>query len=272
MPGMLCAAGHGNSVDAQTIQVALSKDTGAELQLEARQAALAQVLDELTDKTGVRIHYSVLPDGLVTATCVGSTLKRVLECLLAGKADLIFRYSAQPSKTDPKGQPAEVWILGAKFGAGQTNTVVCASPEPQQTLFMPMSPTNEPEPAETDELVKMAKSENPTERAEAAGRLLAVGRKGDAAVRETLEAALADPDATVRMRALSSLAHREGAGAAPALQEALHDSNVGVRLTAVDNAGNDVTLLQQALTDSDAMVRQLAATRLKSSSKPNDFK
>ena len=65
------------------------------------------------------------------------------------------------------------------------------------------------------------------------------------------------------MQALSSLAHREGAAAvAPALHEALHDSDVSVRLTAVDNAGADVALLQQALTDSDATVRQLAGIRL----------
>ncbi len=273
IPGMLCAAGNGNSVDAQIIRVAMSKDNGAELQLEARQAALAQVLDELTGKTGVRINYSVLPDGLVTATCVGSTLKRVLECLLAGKADLIFRYSGQPTKSEPQGQPAEAWVLGAKFGSGQVNAIVCSSPESQQQLFsMSTKPAIEPEAAQTDELMKMAKSESHAERAEAVGRLLSVGPKGDASIKETLETALADPDATVRMRALASLAHREGAGASAALQEALHDSNVGVRLTAVDNAGNDVALFQQALTDSDAMVRQLAATRLKSSSKPNDFK
>ena len=108
----------------------------------------------------------------------------------------------------------------------------------------------------------MASSKIPAERAEAIGRLMAGGREGDVAVKETLEAALSDPDARVRVQAISSLAHREGAGASAALHEAMHDSDVSVRLTAVDNAKDDIALLQQALNDSDATVRQLAGIRL----------
>jgi HEAT repeat protein len=127
---------------------------------------------------------------------------------------------------------------------------------------MAANPKTEPEPDQTDALVKMASSKIPAERAEAIGRLMAGGRKGDVTVKAALEAALLDPDARVRVRAISSLAHREGAAAAPALHEALRDSDASVRITAVDNAGNDVALLQQALTDSDATVRQLAEIRL----------
>ncbi len=249
--------------DEQNIRLVMTKDTGAELQLEVRQAPLAQVLDSIASKTGVRINYSVLPDGLVTATCVGSTVKQVMECLLVRKADLVFRYSQQASKADPQGQPEEVWVLGAKFGAGQTNSVLCSSAGTQQQTLPKVAETKTgSEPDQTDELVKMASSKIPAERAEAIGRLMAGGREGDVTVKETLEAALSDADARVRVQAISSLAHREGAGASAALHEALHDSDVSVRLTAVDNAGNDVALLQQALTDSDATVRQLAGIRL----------
>jgi hypothetical protein len=40
------------------------------------------------------------------------------------------------------------------------------------------------------------------------------------------------------------------------------DSDVSVRLTAVNNAKEDIALLQKALNDSDATVRQLAGIRL----------
>ena len=116
----------------------------------------------------------------------------------------------------------------------------------------------------------MTSSNTPAERVEAMGRLLAAGQKGDVAVKQVLVAGLADPDPMVRVRALSSLAHREGADASGALREALHDSNVAVRLTAVDNAGGDEALLQQALTDSEETVRQLAELRLKQLSKAGE--
>jgi hypothetical protein len=264
MSGTLSAAVDANNPDGQNIRLVITEDIGAELQLEARQAPLAKVLDTIANQTGVRINYTVLPDGLVTATCVGSTVKQVMECLLVRKADLVFRYSRQASKTDPLGKPVEAWVLGAKFGLGQANSVACTSPGTQQQAMQKAENAKTgPESDETDELLKMATSKVPAQRAEAIGRLMAGGREGDISVRETLEAALSDKDARVRVQAVSSLAHREGAAAvAPALHEALRDSDASVRLTAVDNAGADVALLQQALTDSDATVRQLAGIRL----------
>ena len=263
LSGELLAAVDLSKQDEQKIRLIMTKDTGVELQLEVRQAPLAEVFASIASKTGVRINYSVLPEELVTATCVGSTVKQVMECLLIGKADLVYRYARQASKPDPKRQPEEVWVLGAKFGAVQSNSVVCPSTGNQQQEFPAASNSiTGPEPDHTDELLTMARSNNPTERVEAIGRLMSGGRKGDAAVKATLEAALLDPDAQVRVRAISSLAHREGAGAAPALQEALRDSDASVRITAVDNAGSDIALLKQALTDNDSTVRQLAEIKL----------
>ncbi len=242
----------------------ITKEVHAELQLKAMQAPLSKVLNNIARQTGVRINYSVLPGAKVTATCVGSTLRQVLECLLVGKADLVFRY-AQAVPRENESQPLEeVWVVTAKPDAGMMAALVHSPVEVQQHLATKPEKTDQgTEPDQTDALLKMADSNLPAERVEAMGRLLAGGRKGDVAVKETLVAALADPDAMVRVRALSSLAHREGAGASAALHQALHDSDVSVRLTAVDNAGHDETILQQALTDSDANVRQLAEIRLK---------
>ncbi len=242
----------------------ITKEVHAELQLKAMQAPLSKVLNNIARQTGVRINYSVLPGAKVTATCVGSTLRQVLECLLVGKADLVFRYAQAVSRENESQPLEEVWVVTAKPDAGMMAALVHSPVEVQQHLATKPEKTDQgTEPDQTDALLKMADSNLPAERVEAMGRLLAGGRKGDVAVKETLVAALADPDAMVRVRALSSLAHREGAGASEALHQALHDSNVSVRLTAVDNAGHDETILQQALTDSDANVRQLAEIRLK---------
>ncbi|MGZ8163126.1 MAG: HEAT repeat domain-containing protein [Methylobacter sp.] len=263
MSSVVSTAGEARNPDEQKVHLVMSKDMGVELQLEARQAPLALVLNAIADKTGVPINYTVLPEGLVTATCVGTTVKQVMECLFNDKADLIFRYSGQSDKAEQQqNKVAEVWVLGAKIGS-QMNSGLCSLTGAQQPL-VPVGANTQTEPAqdETDRLLKMAASKIPAERAEAVGRLLAEGREHDSTVREALEAALSDKNAKVRAQALSSLAHREGAGAAAALQEAIHDDDVSVRLTAVDNAGGDPGLLQQALTDEDASVRELAALRL----------
>ncbi|CAA9893068.1 conserved exported hypothetical protein [Candidatus Methylobacter favarea] len=258
---IVLAAGNISKPDQQQISVVMTKDKGVELQLKIRRAPMAQVLGAIADKSGVPINYTVLPDGLVNATCVGTTVKQVMECLFNNKADLIFRYAERSGKTEQQAQPSEVWVLGAKIGGDQASSAECSLPGNQQQIAANTQP--DPAPDETDNLVKMASSKAPAERAAAVGRLLAEGRKNDPSVREALEAALSDKDAKVRAQALSTLAHREGAGAAAALQEAIHDDDVSVRLTAVDNAGSDPGLLQQALTDENASVRELAALRLR---------
>ena len=108
----------------------------------------------------------------------------------------------------------------------------------------------------------MTASNDPAERADALALLVIKGRAGDADIRKALETALTDKDANVRAQALSSLARREGDGAAAQLQAALQDSDVSVRLMAVDSAGNNPALLQQAVTDRDETVRTLATMKL----------
>lgn len=257
--------------DGQSIRVIRSENVGTELQLEVRQAPLQQVLDKIAGDTGLPIHYSVLPEGMVTATCVGTTLKQVLECLLDRKADLIFRYPQASSQgVSQQIQPEEVWVLGTKFEQmpGSVNPGAC-KPIVTQQQAIPLTAgaqadTGHSEPDQTDALVARAKSKNPADRADAISSLMTAGKAGDAAVRKVLEESLSDQDANVRAQAISSLAHREGDGATAELQEALHDSDASVRLMVVDNMGENAALLQQALTDSDATVRELAAMRLES--------
>lgn len=248
----------------------VSDDPGSELQLQVRQLPLARVLSTIAAKTGVPIHHSVLPEGLVTATCVGPTLKSVMECLLARKADLIVRYqkpSVQSQSGSSAGEPAaEMWVLGSRF----FDAASCAGTDSAHQTFnnAPLKTAEdqasgiETEPDRTDELLKQAKSDDANVRADAISALMSAGREGDANVKWVLEEALNDQNARVRAQAISSLAQREGPGAAAALQEALHDGDAGVRLMAVDGAGNNTALLQQAINDEDENVRQLARLKL----------
>jgi hypothetical protein len=255
---------------AGQVEWAVSDDEGSKLRLEVRQMPLARVLSTIAAKTGVTIHYSVLPESLVTATCVGAALKQVMECLLARRADLIVRYHQPSSQTQVgvtnENQPAEMWVLGSRFGDATDCTGSAASP--QVINNSPVKPpasqsdTAGAEPDATDDWLMRAKAKDASVRAEAIGALMAAGREGDAHVKRVLEEALNDPDANVRAQAISSLAHREGAAAAAALQDALHDADAGVRLMAVDGAGNDVALLQQAVNDDDETVRNLALSKL----------
>jgi len=256
--------------DQQNIQFIMNGNTGSELQLEVRQAPLAQVLDKIADATGVSIHYSVLPRDLVSTTCAGPTISRILTCLLERKADLVYRYGrvASQGHSQPQREPEEVWVLAIN----EANSAACnPSGNCIKQAFQDKKDTKTGSVQngidETGLLLKMAASGDPAQRLDAVALLAIKGRGGDADVRKALENALSDRDATVRAQALSSLARREGDGAALQLQDALKDSDVSVRLMAVDSAGDNPVLLQQAITDSDETVRTLATMKLEALTK-----
>ncbi len=242
---------------------------GSEFQLEVRQMPLLQVLKELTLKTHIPIHYSVLPDGLVTATCVGNTIKPVLECLLDRKADIIVRYIRGKSGNADAGQIAEAWVLGSKLEA-VPNAALCSKTTSGQGS-MSLNRTDqtseddsETKPVQGDELLKMAQSKNPQERAYAIGALLADARRNDPKVKAMLEEAVHDKDANVRAQAVSTLTHRDdySENAKEVIQEAMQDSSADVRMMAVDGITDDVGLLQQAVNDDDEAIRTFATLKL----------
>ena len=260
------------STDKGINQFLVTDSQGAELQLEVRQMPLAEVLNSIADKTHVPIHYSVLPEGLVTATCVGQALKQVLECLLDRKADLIVRYPQTPSERDNKWQVMEAWILGSRLD-GATTKAECpaiASKSDKSSFSLRQNEYGEVVlPNQINAFLKIAQSANAAERAEAIGALISAGYEGDPTIRAALEEALHDKDANVRAQAISSFAHREGNAAIGAIQDALHDESVDVRLMAVDGIVDDVGLLQQAVNDSDEAVRTIAAMKLEQVLQPS---
>jgi hypothetical protein len=243
----------------------ITDNKGSEVQLEVRQMPLAQVLDAVARKTHVTIHYSVLPEGLVTATCVG-TLKQVLECLLDRKAGIIVRYPLDSAKNNSKEQVAEAWILGSRLASSPSTGSCIATADNGSLMLRQDEQVNEQsveaELDQTDQILNRVQSKNLGERVEAISALLRVGRNRDPDVKAALEIALTDQNAQVRAQAISSLAHREGSGAAGAIQDALNDSSVDVRLKAVDGITDDIPLLQQAINDSNATIRSLATEKL----------
>jgi hypothetical protein len=257
-------------------ELVISDRTGSEMQLEVRQMPLAEVLDDVARKTHTTIHYSILPEGFITATCVGSTLKQILECLLDRKADIIVRYTQDQVKVDRKEQVAEAWILGSRLSSSpSTGNCMARSGQTANmaSLTLRQNEANKNQSADeleqTDELLKLAQSKNAIERKQAIGGLLAVGDIGDSHVKAALEKALTDQDPDVRAQAISSLGHLEEGGATGAIQEALHDPSPDVRLMAVDGS-NDIPSLQQATNDSDETVRSLAAIKLQSLTQTNN--
>jgi hypothetical protein len=244
-------------------KIVTGTDKGSKFQLEVRQMPLARVLQEMTAKTGIPIHHSVLPDGVVTATCVGNSLKPVLECLLNRKADIIVRFSRR-SAIHTHDEIAEAWVLGSKLEAAPISALCKSSAEKGSISLSSADDNTESKPDDTDHLLKIAQTGTPNDRAEAIGSLLSIGRPNDPRVKAMLEEAVHDQDANVRAQAVSTLTHRAdyNESGAETIQEAMHDSSADVRMMAVDGITDDVGLLQQALNDSDEVIRSFAASKL----------
>ncbi|MDP3933041.1 MAG: hypothetical protein Q8Q45_11915, partial [Methylococcaceae bacterium] len=112
--GFAAAQDVSNSSPA-SIQLTLSQQAPDAIRLEARHAPLGKILKAIADKTGVSIHYSVLPDAPVTATCIGENVSQIMDCLLAKQVGLVA-HKAQKDK------PAEFWLLGSSVGSCQAVT------------------------------------------------------------------------------------------------------------------------------------------------------
>lgn len=237
---------------------------GAEFQLQANQAPVNLILDKITAVTGVILHRTVLPQDPITATCVGSSVKAILDCLFNHKTAMIARYAedAQAQK-NPTDQLKEIWIMGSDYGLDNKQCVTAMHPVSStdgatQSLESMLTLNAE----NLDVLLKKAKSTDITERMNAVAGLGRSGEAGNSAIQATLQNALQDVSPQVRAQALNSIVSREGEGAVYALENALHDPDLSVRMMAVDVAGNNKNILEQAMADTSKTVREYAATKL----------
>jgi hypothetical protein len=250
----------------QSIQILIKKYPTEELGLITRQVPLDQVLNEIVKKTGVSIHYSNLPEDWVTAECNGK-IQVILACLLGANVNIVFRYLSGSSKDNWRIQPVEVWILQVSSRINQVQQSI-ASADNRLTVRQAQRKIAEKEKIDNTEfLLELAR--DPLRRMEAIASLAVEGRKDDLNVRNTLKEALSDKNAGVRAQAVFALALREGEGAIADLQQAMRDESAEVRLIALESAGNDPVILQQALNDRDLNVRQLAITKLTTINKVN---
>lgn len=237
---------------------------GAEWRLETKQVDLAAILDAISDKTGVPIHYSVLPPSLVSASCLGVSVKALLACLLGDKLDVVFR-GAESAQGNPGRTSLEVWLLGSSLA--KTNGDICGLNTPDKSIpsLTEQDSAGTSEPSPEDKLAfrkQMAVSGGPQVRAQAIAYLAAHASANDKDVQEILSAALIDENTEIRGQALASLVAREGEAAAlPELQKALQANEVSMRIMALQLV-TDERLIAESLSDENANVRQFASLKL----------
>lgn len=234
----------------------LTQAENGEWRLEVRQANLPKLLDEIAARTGSKIHYTVLPETPVDATCVGSGVKGLLQCLLGSDVDMAFRSAGKTDGVSPL-QSEEVWIMGSSLASRQPVSRQCAEVSPA-----PVS-TEESKAEKAEQWLRLAKARDPKQRALALAELASVDAAFDAEARVALQNALSDKNAMVRAQAIGALASREGeAAVGEQLRRALGDGNVDVRLMAVDNIEQDMALLQLATEDAEPAIRIMAEAKL----------
>lgn len=265
-PNLLLAAElSANSQELQSIKLTKTRSPGAELQLQTRKASLPQIFNEISKTTGTVVHYSVVPQEPVTATCAGSNVTEILTCLLGHQINLVYvdaQNTAPDQQQHSARQPAEIWLLGSSLNtctAGAASIASSLSPDrPDTDSAQAIEATAEEQQLQTLERVREARI-----RAQALVSLSNSREVDDDTVAKILQDALSDDDPGVRSKALSGLVRREGPAASDVLQHALlNDSDARVRITALSYIKDDSALFEQALNDSDEQVRILAKMKL----------
>ena len=271
--------------ESQTLR--LRFDDGL-LSLHANQRPFAEVLGAIQKETGIRLHYPLPLPGSITESFTAVPIKRALERLLGPEASLMFRYAVADEAPGPLAVPEEVWVIGT-IRARDTGGFAAAAEESETRPGAPVAvpeaaPSPSPTPGETTEdqallpglgdeeaidgLIGMARDEDPEMRLQALAALsqgTQGSEAGKAIVQSAIDAALTDKDARVRGQALQALASRGESEAMPHLRQTLRDPDPGVRILAIENAGEGEegkALLEEALSDEDEAVRAVARARL----------
>ena len=252
------------------------------LTIKARHAPWQQVFDEISRKTGVKFRSGTSRAGSVTLTIKSLPFQDVLHRLLGPQESFMCRYDEDVvSLGGTPGIPREVWLLGGENiarsegsmskttknngvssilnDASNRNAVQNAAGEEISKLSEESHATS----PKINELVEQAQDEDPNRRIQA---ISALGDREltDEVVHATLRAALEDDDASVRSQAFQSLVMRGGDEATEYVRRALSDSDPNVRIVAVEYVepnNHGISILQEALGDSDETVRSLAASR-----------
>ncbi len=270
-----------NAQPSSFIQLTVNPLSQPAIQFEATQAPLKVILNQFAEKTGAVIHFSVLPEEPVTATCAGDTVKQVMECLLGSRVDRVYRkVNDKPAKNilaKNAIQKEEIWILGSRYGQAANNTMACTLDASKTTQAKPIDSMVDESPQ--DELMRIVQFSGngvlADLRKEALSMLALAGKTGnpetDAQIVETLQDAFKDQDAEIRAQAVVGLSHQDMDNS-EMLHEAIQDKSVDVRLMAVDHTPNDTPdgkmLLREAMRDKDDTVRTKAREKLGAEGEP----
>ncbi len=248
------------ATDRETVALLRTEDPGAEWQLQVRQASLVDVLNEVGRISGARMHYSALPAGPVTATCVEHTVESLLKCLLGNSLNLAFRYPNDGSSAD---LPVDIWILGSSLTSGFENVSACVATNNHVTRKAKRS---DQASATDGDLVKKLRAAtgggDPRKRALAVSDLAVKAPAGAPGVEDALLGALEDGSPLVREQALFGLVRRQGEESVISeLWLAMHDPEASVRMKALE-LSSDKELLLRGTTDADETVRWFAQQKL----------
>jgi len=247
----------GGLVDEAKIKLKLTQYSGIEVQLDVLNASLSDILDEVSAKANIPIHYSILPSELISATCVGGNLDIVFQCLLGDNVNIVFHY---PSNALPQGKvantlPKEIWFMASSFG----NIIS----EKNEQLLCQEQLTELPKNERLELLIEKGMSSDPIQRAQAIVVLAREAPKENEEVKNLLLEALDDESGKVRLQALIAWVVRKSGNVEQVLQQALQDESRGVRLKAV-GLTRSLLLLQQVVdNESDSSVKRYAERRLK---------
>lgn len=213
-------------------------------QLNAKNQPIAKVLSDAAKIAKVTIHYLGPVDNEISVACHAHHVQRFLRCVLKPGANRVFRYALFEQGL----VLAEVWVYSVGAGAlselddGDSNSLTVDN---------------------TEQLIDDALlSENSAFRVSAMAEVGNSNKLAQMRKASVLEAGLSDPSGSVRAQALAGLIKQPGYDADSELNAALVDDDVDVRLMAVDQASTNRALLEKALQDRDATVRQYAAYKL----------
>jgi hypothetical protein len=243
-----------------SIAVKYSPILGEILQVQVAQVSIRDVLDELSRVTEVGIHYSVLADERVTATCLGDSLKKVLKCLLGDSQNIVFQYSQETANPGEMGKPVDVWILGSSLVVSG-NAGSCKGVQSGSATISKNQLVKQPGEKIIAQLMLGLASNNPKQRADAISDLATKTGIGNEDVDDALLHAMDDKATIVREQALFGWVYRKGKDASYELRQALQDPEMSVRMKVVDLT-QDRDVLTLAITDNSELVRKIAQMKL----------
>ncbi len=266
----MATASGGNTIVQAPFVIRQSAIPEAEWMLEAEQADLHGLLRSFSERSGIKFHYAALPTVKVDATCAGPTVITILRCLLGAETNMLFHYAglAGNDTNEQERQPKEIWILASSLSPPPIASVRpsdCGSTESKGISRPVESVQNElTKEQDVDFLLRQADSEDPEKRMNALAGLARLDKADSPEVYDAVARSISDNDARVRGQAVYALSQIENDPNAlnNYLQQALQDSELGVRLMAIDAIESDTALLQQALQDNDSSVRDYAASKL----------